>query len=407
MFEIGLGITVFTVIVMCLAVIILAARSRLVASGDVDITINDRKTIRTQLGGKLLEVLDDAGINLPSACGGVGTCGLCRVAVVEGGGSALPVESSSIPKRDIARGVRLACQVAVRGDMRLELPDEILGVRRWSCRVRSNLNVASLIKELVMELPEGEAMEFRAGAFIQVTSPPYRARFADFDIAPEFRDLWDRDRLWRYESVSDKPVTRAYSMANYPGEKGIVKLDVRIAIPPPGASESVPPGVVSSYLFSLGPGDAVEISGPYGHFFARDSGNEMVLIGGGVGMAPLRAHILDQLERLISTRRITFWYGARSRRELFYVEEFDRLQAEHPNFRWFAALSESPPEDAWQGHRGFIHQVTYENYLKDHPAPEDCEYYVCGPPVMIKAVRAMLEGLGVEEDNILFDDFGG
>jgi Na+-transporting NADH:ubiquinone oxidoreductase subunit F len=249
-------------------------------------------------------------------------------------------------------------------------------------------------------------MEFRAGAFIQLTSPPYSAKFADFEIEPEFRDVWDALNLWRYESVCREPTTRAYSMANYPGEKGVVILDVRIAIPPPDAPESVPPGVVSSFIFGLKPGDKVTVAGPYGHFHAAETENEMVFIGGGVGMAPMRAHVLDQLKRRKSTRKITFWYGARSRRELFYVEDFDRLQAEHENFRWFVALSEPKAEDAWPGYTGFIHDVVYENYLKDHPAPEECEYYLCGPSMMIKAVTTMLDGLGVRQDSILFDDFG-
>lgn len=407
MFEIGFGIALFTGIVMGLAILVLAARSRLVPSGEVGITVNDGPPLRAPAGGKLLGTLADLGINLPAACGGNGTCGLCRVEVVEGGGAVLPVETGRMPQRDIARGMRLACQVTVKRDLRVRVPEEVLGVREWRCTVRSNKTVASLIKELVLDLPAGEAMDFRAGAFIQITSPPYKAAFADFDIDPRFRDVWDRLGLWRYESVSTEPTTRAYSIASYPGERGLIILNIRIAIPPPGAPESTPPGVVSSYLFSLRPGDSVTVSGPYGHFFAGETKNEMVLIGGGAGMAPMRSHILDQLKRLGSGRKITFWYGARSRRELFYVELFDRLQAEHANFRWFVALSEPEPEDRWEGFTGFIHQAAYENYLKDHPAPEECEYYLCGPPLMIQAVLHMLDGLGVDEDRILYDDFGG
>ena len=273
--------------------------------------------------------------------------------------------------------------------------------------MRSNKSVATLIKELVLELPAGEIMDFRAGAFVELHCPPYRASFADFDIDPKFRDVWDAQDLWRYQAGATKPEKRAYSMANYPDEKGVIILDVRVAIPPPGAPESAPPGIVSSYIFGLKPGDAVTVAGPYGHFFARETEAEMVFIGGGAGMAPMRSHILDQLKRRRSTRKITFWYGARSRRELFYVEDFDRLQAEHDNFRWVAALSEPRPEDDWEGPTGFIHEVVYEQYLKDHPEPEACEYYLCGPQIMIKAVLGMLDSLGVEPDSILFDDFGG
>ena len=407
MFEIGFGVVVFTAIVLCLSLVILAARSRLVAAGATEITVNDRRTIVAEAGSKLLAALADAGIDLPAACGGIGTCGLCRVTVRAGGGPPLPVELSRLAKRDIVGGIRLACQVTVSREMAIAVPEDILGVRQWVCTVRSNRTVATLIKELVLELPAGEVMDFRAGAFIQVTCPVYSVSFADFDIDPRFRDVWDSLDLWRYRSVVTKPATRAYSMANFPGDEGVVILNVRIAIPPPGAPEAAPPGVVSSYLFGLKPGDEVTISGPYGHFFAADTENEMVFIGGGAGMAPMRAHILDQLKRLRATRKITFWYGARSRREMFYVEELDRLQAEHDNFRWFTALSEPRPEDSWRGYTGFIHEVVHSAYLKDHAAPEDCEYYICGPPMMIRAVLEMLYGLGVEEDRILYDDFGG
>ena len=327
--------------------------------------------------------------------------------MLEGGGPVLPVETSRIPRREVLSGARLACQVAIKRDLRIALPDEILGVREWSCTVRSNDNVATLIKELVLDLPAGEAMDYRAGAFVQVTAPPHEVRFADFDIAPKFRDVWDGLDLWRLRSAAAAPTNRAYSMASYPGEKGRIILNIRIALPPPGAPEGVPPGILSSYLFSLKPGDPVSVSGPYGHFFAGETEREMVFIGGGVGMAPMRSHILDQLLRLKSTRRITFWYGARSRRELFYVEQFDRLQAEHENFRWVVALSEPKPEDDWRGEVGFIHEVVRESYLADHPAPEDCEYYLCGPPVMLRAVMQMLDSLGVDEDSIFYDDFGG
>ncbi len=407
MTEIALGVALFTAIVMCLALVILAARAKLMAGGEIAVTVNGERTLKAPAGEKLLGVLTDAGIPLPSACGGVGTCGLCRVTVLEGGGVILPVEAERITRQQAAAGLRLACQVTMHEDLKIRVPEEIFGAKLWHCTVRSNKSVATLIKELVLELPAGEIMDFRAGAFVELHCPPYRASFADFDIDPKFRDVWDAQDLWRYQAGATKPEKRAYSMANYPDEKGVIILDVRVAIPPPGAPESAPPGIVSSYIFGLKPGDAVTVAGPYGHFFARETEAEMVFIGGGAGMAPMRSHILDQLKRRRSTRKITFWYGARSRRELFYVEDFDRLQAEHDNFRWVAALSEPRPEDDWEGPTGFIHEVVYEQYLKDHPEPEACEYYLCGPQIMIKAVLGMLDSLGVEPESILFDDFGG
>lgn len=407
MLEIGVGVGMFTVIVLALVFLILAARSRLVASGNVNITVNDEKTIQIPIGGKLLTKLADAGLFVASACGGSGTCGQCRVKIFAGGGSILPTEASLITKREAAEGARLSCQVAVKQDMRIQVPSEVFGVKKWEGTVRSNKNVATFIKELVLELPPGEEINFRAGGYIQIECPPHQVRFSDFDIDAEFRDEWDRYDLWRYESKVSKSVMRAYSMANYPEEKGMVMLNVRIATPPPGAHDSVPPGIMSSYIFSLKPGDRVTLSGPFGEFFARDTHNEMVFIGGGAGMAPMRSHIFDQLQRLRTKRTMTFWYGARSRREMFYVDDFDRLQAEHDNFRWFVALSDPLPEDRWTGLTGFIHQVLHDNHLVKHLAPEDCEYYLCGPPMMNAAVIRMLEDLGVERENILLDDFGG
>jgi len=406
MLEVGLAVVIFVAIVMTLAMVVVLARSRLVPSGVVNVTINESREIDAPLGMKLLYALGEAGIHLPSACGGIGTCGLCRVEVLEGGGGPLPVEMARLPRRELAAGGRLACQVVLREDMSIRVPEYILGVQQWRCTVRSNENVATFIKELVLALPSGEALTFRAGAFIQVTSPPYRITFADFDIAPEFHDAWDKLDLWRFEVISVEPQTRAYSMANYPGEKGTIILNVRIALPPPGAPESVPPGIVSSYLFNLKPGDELTVSGPYGHFFAAESDKEMVFVGGGAGMAPMRAHILDQLKRIGSQRKITFWYGARSGRELFYADLFDRLQEEHANFEWFVALSEPLSEDRWKDYTGFIHKVLYDNYLKEHPDPEGCEYYVCGPPMMIQAVIKTLDDLGVESESILYDEFG-
>lgn len=407
MLEILLGVLLFTTIVVGLAAVVIAARSRLVPAGSAAITINGKKTITARIGDRLLGALADAGVDLPSACGGVGTCGLCRVSILEGGGAALPVERAIFTRRDLRDGARLACQQVVKRAMALEVAEEILGVRNWTCGVRSNLNVGTFIKELILDLPEGEAMEFRAGAFVQVTCPPHQVEFSRLDIDPEFRSEWEKFGLRRLRSRCTAPATRAYSMANYPGEKGCVILNIRIALPPPGSPETVPPGVVSSWLFSLRPGDQITISGPFGHFFASESDSEMVLIGGGVGMAPMRSHILEQLKRLGSKRRISFWYGARSRQELFYVDLFDRLEEEHDNFRWHVALSEPKLSDHWEGATGFIHQIVHGAYLKHHPAPEDCEYFVCGPPMMTRAVLRMLDGLGVEPESIHFDDFGG
>ena len=406
MVEVGLGIALFTAIVICLVLIILVARSQLIATGTVSITINDDKIINTPVGRKLLFALADAGIYLPSACGGVGTCGQCRLWVMDGGGAILPIETARIIKRDAAEGVRLACQVTMKQDMKVRVPAEVFGVKHWACTVRSIRTVSPLIKELVLDLPEGESCDFRAGGFIEVVCPPYQVKFADFAIDPMFREEWDRLDLWRYKGGATLSTTRAYSMANCPGEEGIILL-IRLALPPPSASDTIPPGVVSSYLFSLKPGDQVTICGPFGHFFATETENEMVFVGGGVGMAAMRSHIFDQLQRLHAKRQITFWYGARSRQDLIYVEEFDQLQAEHDNFHWCVALSEPRPEDHWQGYTGFIHDVLYEYYLKDHPAPEDCEYYLCGPPMMIKAMLQLLDNLGVEPENIRLDEFGG
>jgi Na+-transporting NADH:ubiquinone oxidoreductase subunit F len=405
--EIVLGVLLFTLIVVALVFVILGARSRLVATGNVDIIVNDEKTIQAPVGSKLLGALANANLFVASACGGGGTCAQCRVRVFEGGGAILATETSHISKREAAEGDRLSCQVTVKQPMRIRVPEEVFGVRKWECTVRSNRNVATFIKELVLELPEGEAVPFRAGGYIQIECPPHNVKFSDFEIEERFRGDWDRFDLWKYESRVKEPVLRAYSMANYPLENDIIMLNVRIATPPPGAPPEVPPGAMSSYIFSLKPGDKTTISGPFGEFFARQTENEMVFVGGGAGLAPMRSHIFDQLERLKSQRKMTFWYGARSRREMFYVEDFDRLAKAYENFDWHVALSDPLPEEEWTGYTGFIHNVLLEHHLKDHPAPEDCEYYMCGPPMMNAAVIDMLENLGVERENILLDDFGG
>jgi len=405
MLEITLGVTLFTAIVLALVGIILLARTRLVASGNVTINLNGERDIQTPTGMKLNTVLAAADIFVPSACGGGGTCGQCRVKVLAGGGDILPTETSLINRREAAEGARLSCQVVVKRDMKVVVPPEIFGVKKLRCTVRSNRSVSTFIKELVLEIPEGETMDFRAGGYIQIECPPHRVKYEDFDIPEAFRDDWDRHKLWRFVSEVSQSVTRAYSMANYPGENGIIMLNVRIATPPPTAPDA-PPGIMSSYIFSLKPGDTATVSGPYGEFFARDTDAEMVFIGGGAGMAPMRAHILDQLQRIGTKRKMSFWYGARSRREIFYQEDFDRLQAAHPNFEWHVGLSDPQPADHWEGYRGFIHEVLLLHYLSSHPAPEECEYYLCGPPMMNAAVISMLEELGVERDNILLDDFG-
>ena len=406
MLEVTLGVLLFTLIVIALVCIILGAKSQLVASGEVSIMINDEKTIQAPVGSKLLMALADAHLFVPSACGGGGTCAQCRLKVFEGGGDILPTETSLISKREAAEGDRLSCQVTVKQDMKIQVPEEVFGVKKWQCTVRSNRNVATYIKELVLELPEGENVEFRAGGYIQIECPPHHVDYSNFDVGEQFRDEWDGYDLWRYKSDVKHETVRAYSMANYPEERGIIMLNVRIATPPPQEPEA-PPGVMSSYIFNLKAGDKVTISGPFGEFFAKDTHQEMVFIGGGAGMAPMRSHIFDQLGRLQSKRKMSFWYGARSKREMFYVDDFDQLAAENDNFEWNCALSDPQEEDNWQGYTGFIHEVLLENYLQDHPAPEDCEYYLCGPPMMNVAVIKMLQDLGVEDEHIMLDDFGG
>ena len=406
MLEIVYSVVLFTGIMLLLALLILWIRAKLVPQGDVTIRVNGERDLEVPTGGRLLGTLADAEIFVPSACGGGGTCGQCRVKVLDGGGSLLPTEASLISKREAAEGERLACQVAVTQDMDIHVPEDVFGVQKWECEVLSNYNVATFIKELVLALPPGEILNFKAAGYIQIECPPHELAYSEFDIGEEFIEDWKRFDLLDIKSVVKEPSIRAYSMASYPEEDRIIMLNVRIATPPPGSGGKIPPGVMSSFIFNLKPGDTVTVSGPYGEFLARDTDNEMVFIGGGAGMAPMRSHIFDQLKRLGSDRKITFWYGARSLREAFYVDEFDELEKQFPNFTWHLALSDPLPEDEWIGLEGFIHNVLYEHYLKDHPAPEDCEYYMCGPPMMISAVNRMLDGLGVEEDNILFDDFG-
>ena len=404
-----LSMVMFTGIVLVLVTFILAARSKLVSAGTVSIDINHdpEKRIEVSSGGKLLQTLADRKIFLSSACGGGGTCGQCKVKVISGGGDILPTEEPHFTKRQIKEGWRLGCQLAVKQDMALDLPEEFFGVKQWECEVVSNNNVATFIKELVLKLPEGENVNFRAGGYVQLEAPAYEVAYSDFDIPAEYRGDWERFKLFDVKAKFDDPTIRAYSMANYPDEKGLLKFNIRIATPPLKQLHEIPAGRMSSWVFSLKPGDKVKVFGPFGDFFARETNAEMVFIGGGAGMAPMRSHLFDQLKRLGSKRKITFWYGARSLREAFYTDEFDQLARENPNFVWHLALSEPQPEDNWKGYTGFIHNVLYENYLKDHQAPEDCEFYMCGPPMMNSAVIRMLEDLGVDRENILLDDFGG
>jgi Na+-transporting NADH:ubiquinone oxidoreductase subunit F len=406
MLEIIISVLLFTGILLVLTLLILWVRARLVPQGEVNININDERDIHVRTGSRLLEALSDHQIFLPSACGGGSTCGQCRVLVHEGGGTLLPTETSLISRREAMAGERLACQVVVTQDIRITVPEDVFGVEQWLCTVRSNTNVATFIKELVLELPPGVSIEFRAGGYIQIRCPPHELSYTTFDIQDEYRDDWERFGLFELDSSVKEPVVRAYSLANYPQEDDIIMLNVRIAIPPPNMPGKVPTGVMSSFIFNLKPGDQVEVFGPYGEFFARETDAEMVFIGGGTGMAPMRSHILDQIKRLHSKRKISFWYGARNLREAFYTREFDELAQQNDNFSWHLALSEPADEDNWAGLEGFIHDVLFQQYLKDHPSPEDCEYYICGPPMMMAAVSQTLNDLGVEKENILFDDFG-
>jgi Na+-transporting NADH:ubiquinone oxidoreductase subunit F len=404
--SIALGVGFFTVIVIALVIIIMFARKFLVSSGKVKIMINEQKEIEVPAGGKLMGALANAGIFVSSACGGGGTCAQCKVKVRSGGGEILATETTHINKREAREGCRLSCQVAVKQDMVIEVPEEAFETKKWVCTVRSNNNVATFIKELVLELPTGEDVHFKAGGYIQIEVPPHEVDYKNFDIDPKFHEDWDKYNIWQYKSKVDENVIRAYSMANYPGEKGIIMLNVRIASPPPRMPD-VPPGKVSSYIFNLRPGDKVTISGPYGEFFIKDTKAEMVYIGGGAGMAPLRSHIFELFKNLKTNRKVTYWYGGRSSRELFYVDHFRSIEKDFPNFTFNIALSEPLPEDNWTGYKGFIHQVLLDNYLSKHPAPEEIEYYICGPPMMNAAVFKMLDDLGVEKENIAYDDFGG
>ena len=403
--EIILGILVFTIAVNTMVLIILGARRLLVSTGDITIEMNDSaKSVVVQAGGKLLQTLAAQNLFLSSACGGKGTCEQCKCQVLEGGGSILPTEEIYFTNKEKKEGWRLSCQVPVKDNMQIIVPDEVFGAKKWECEVISNDNVATFIKELVLKLPEGEEVGFKAGGYVQMEIPPYSLDYKSFDISEEYHDDWERFGVWENKATTREPVIRAYSMANYPNEKGIMKFNIRIASPPPGTD--FPPGEMTSYIFNLKEGEKLTIFGPFGDFFAEDTDNEMIFIGGGAGMAPMRSHIFDQLLRLNSNRKITFFYGARSLREMFYTEEYDALAEKYVNFSWHVALSDPLPEDNWGGYTGFIHQVIHDQYLKNHDAPEDCEYYMCGPPMMMDACFKMLDDLGVEPEAIKFDDFG-
>jgi len=401
------GVLIFTGVVLALVAIILTSREFLVPKGNVKISVNGQTEIEVPAGGKLMNALGEKGILVSSACGGGGTGAQCIVKVLEGGGDILDTEKGHINKREAREGCRLSCQVAVKQDMVVEVPHEALETKKWECVVRSNDNVATFIKELVLELPTGEDVNFKAGGYIQIEAPPHELSYKDFEIQEEYHPDWDKFDVWRYKSKVDDTTIRAYSMANYPGEKGIIMLNVRVASPHPRAPEGTPPGKMSSYIFNLKPGDKVTISGPYGEFFIKETEAEMLYVGGGAGMAPLRSHIFELFKNLKTGRKVSYWYGGRSARELFYVEEFRALEKEFPNFQFNIALSEPMPEDNWDGYVGFIHQVVIDNYLQDHPAPEDIEFYFCGPPIMNKCVQQMCDDFGVEPENVAFDDFGG
>lgn len=405
------AIIAFLVVTLLLVAVLLYAKKKLMPSGNVKLSINGgEREIDTPAGSTLLTTLGESGIFLPSACGGGGSCGMCKCQVLEGGGEILPTEVNFFTRRQQAEKWRLGCQVKVKEDLKLHIEEEVLGVKKWECEVVSNNNVATFIKEFVVKLPEGENLNFRAGGYIQIDVPKYDVAFKDFDIQPEYRSDWDKMKIWDLNMKNTEETFRAYSMANHPAEGNIVMLNIRIATPPwdrcTGTFQNVPAGVCSSYIFSRKPGDKVTVSGPYGEFFMRNTPNEKMFIGGGAGMAPMRSHIFDLFQTKKWDKPATFWYGARSLREMFYQEDFDKIQAEFPNFNYTVALSDALPEDNWKGKTGFIHQVIYDEYLKNHEAPEDIEYYLCGPPMMIDAVVKMLDSLGVPPENIMYDNFG-
>lgn len=407
---ITISIVVFLLVILLLVLVLLYARKKLIPQGDVKLQINDRE-LTVSPGNNLMSTMSANGIFLPSACGGGGTCAQCKCQVLEGGGSILPTETGFFTRKEQQSNWRLGCQVKVRQDMKVKIPEAILGVKKWECEVISNRNVATFIKEFVVRLPEGESMDFESGGYIQIDVPKYDISFKDMDIEEEFRDEWDKFNMWNLRTKNGEETIRAYSMANHPGEGNIIMLNIRIATPPWDRKKNqfmnVPPGICSSYIFTRKPGDKVMISGAYGEFHIKPTDNEMVYIGGGAGMAPLRSHIFHLFHTLKSGRKVTYWYGARSRREIFYEEEFREIEKKFPNFKFNLALSEPLEEDKWEGYVGFIHQVLYDNYLSKHEEPEEIEYYLCGPPMMNDAVLKLLYDMGIPDEAIAFDDFGG
>jgi Na+-transporting NADH:ubiquinone oxidoreductase subunit F len=424
------AVAVFLTIIILLVALLLFAKSKLTQSGPVRITINGQEPIEVSAGGTLLSTLGNAKIFLPSACGGGGTCAMCRCQVMEGGGDILPTEAPYFSRKEIKENWRLGCQVKVKQDMNIQIPEEIFGIKKWECEVVSNYNVATFIKEFIVRLPEGETLDFQAGGYIQVDVPAFKTNFKDFDITPnpedpagpdKFKEDWDKFNLWDLTLDSKEPIFRAYSMANHPAEGNIIMLNIRIATPPWDRANNrwmnVPPGICSSYVFSRKPGDKVTISGPYGEFFIKNTEKEMVYVGGGAGMAPLRAHIFHLFHTLKSNRKVSYWYGGRSKRELFYIDHFRKIEKEFPNFKFYVVLSEPMPEDNWQvkesldapgdGFLGFVHQSFIDNYLSKHPEPEEIEFYFCGPPMMNQAVIKMCDDWGVPPEHVAFDDFGG
>ena len=401
------SMVVFTVLIIGLVGILALLEKKLVASGDCKVLINgdEEKSPVVSAGTNLLTALSNQEIFVPSACGGGGSCGMCKVQVVDGGGDVLPTELPHLTRQERQENVRLSCQMKVKNDMKIVVPDEIFSVKKFECTVLSNDNVATFIKDLTLALPEGLDMDFRAGGYIQIDIPEFKQLpFSEFDVASEFRPEWEKYNVFNLVCTNEEDTFRAYSMANYPEEKGLIKLNVRVATPPPG--KDMNPGVGSSYIFNLKPGDKVTISGPFGEFYAKETNREMCFVGGGAGMAPMRSHIFDQLKRLNSTRNMTFWYGARSKKEMFYDDEFQALQKNNPNFKYHVALSDPLPEDGWDGYVGFIHQILRDHYLEKHDDPTDIEYYICGPPMMLEAMRVMLDDLGVEPSMVAYDDFG-
>ncbi|MDT8394452.1 MAG: NADH:ubiquinone reductase (Na(+)-transporting) subunit F [Bacteroidales bacterium] len=417
MLLVGIGqviiasIIIFLLIIIFLVAMLLFARKKLTPQGEVTLTINDEKELTVNPGSTLLSTLSNEKIFLPSACGGGGTCAMCKCQVLEGGGSILPTEVGYFTRKEQQNDWRLGCQVKVKEDMKIAIPPEIFGIKKWECEVVSNHNVATFIKEFVVKLPEGEKLDFKSGGYIQIDVPKCQVDYKDIDVEDEYKEDWDKFNMWDLKMKNPEPIFRAYSMANHPAEDNIIMLNVRIATPPfdrkTGGFMKVNPGICSSYIFSRKPGDKVTISGPYGEFFIKDTDKEMMFIGGGAGMAPMRSHIFDLYKTKKTKRKSTFWYGGRSLRELFYIDEFEALEKENPNFEFHIGLSEPLPEDNWNGPVGFIHQIVMDEYLKNHPEPEEIEYYICGPPMMNDAVLKMLDDYGVPDEMIAFDDFGG